>query len=143
LDVASHPALAAPASPGVLRRLQQAARLLLGPLALVPDTAKLAQAGFYFDGELHGKTYSFFFSFTPHVICRRYVIFFYLSAWEDMTTCFLCGGTLTQWLAKDDGWFEQGVYYTRCMFVRYCKGDDFIASCEKEYKRRCHDRDSK
>jgi hypothetical protein len=106
----------------------------------VPDAAKLAEAGFYFDGELHCKTYIFF---TPYVIRKCNVIFCYLLAWEDMTTCFLCGGTLTQWLANDNGWFEHGVYYPRCMFVRFCKGDDFIASCEKEYLRRCHDRNSK
>jgi hypothetical protein len=58
--VASYPALATPASRGALRRLQRAARLLLGPLAHygpVPDATKLAQAGFYFDGDLQDKTY--------------------------------------------------------------------------------------
>jgi hypothetical protein len=40
----------------------------------VPDAAKLAEAGFYFDGELPTTTYCFF-SFTAYVMSETYIFF--------------------------------------------------------------------
>ncbi|KAG5670141.1 hypothetical protein PVAND_000423 [Polypedilum vanderplanki] len=60
------------------------------------DSARLAQAGFYYLGNC------------------------------DEVRCFSCDGGLRNWLEQDDPWFEHARWFPKCPFVKLVKGSAYI-----------------
>lgn len=72
------------------------------PPALKQQPAELADAGFYYIG------------------C------------SDQVKCFYCDGGLRNWQPEDIPWVEHARWFSKCVFVRLVKGDDFIMKCLAE-----------
>merc|ERR1712212_369152 len=72
------------------------------PPALRQQPAELADAGFYYIG------------------C------------SDQVKCFYCDGGLRNWQPEDAPWIEHARWFSKCVFVRLVKGDEFIAKCLAE-----------
>lgn len=72
------------------------------PPALRQQPAELADAGFYYIG------------------C------------SDQVKCFYCDGGLRNWQPEDAPWVEHARWFSKCVFVRLVKGDEFIAKCLAE-----------
>merc|ERR1719481_1070113 len=72
------------------------------PPALKQQPAELADAGFYYIGL------------------------------SDQVKCFYCDGGLRNWQSEDIPWVEHARWFSKCVFVRLVKGDDFIAQCLAE-----------
>merc|ERR1719242_2812867 len=72
------------------------------PPALRQQPAELADAGFYYIG------------------C------------SDQDKCFYCDGGLRNWQPEDAPWVEHARWFSKCVFVRLVKGDEFIAKCLAE-----------
>ncbi|KAK3100663.1 hypothetical protein FSP39_023359 [Pinctada imbricata] len=45
---------------------------------------------------------------------------------NDFTRCFFCAGGLRDWEPEDNPWIEHARWYKNCVFVRQCKGEDFV-----------------
>jgi len=72
------------------------------PPALRQQPAELADAGFYYIG------------------C------------SDQVKCFYCDGGLRNWQPEDAPWVEHARWFSKCVFVRLVKGDEFITKCLAE-----------
>jgi len=72
------------------------------PPALKQQPAELADAGFYYIG------------------C------------SDQVKCFYCDGGLRNWQPEDVPWVEHARWFSKCVFVRLVKGDEFIEKCLAE-----------
>lgn len=72
------------------------------PPALKQQPAELADAGFYYIG------------------C------------SDQVKCFYCDGGLRNWQPEDVPWVEHARWFSKCVFVRLVKGDEFIMKCLAE-----------
>ncbi|KAJ8315640.1 hypothetical protein KUTeg_007790 [Tegillarca granosa] len=51
--------------------------------------------------------------------------FFYTDK-DDLVRCFHCGGGLSSWDKDDDPFVEHAHWFPECIFLRQCKGDEFI-----------------
>jgi len=51
----------------------------------------------------------------------------YSSDKEDKVKCFHCAGGLSHWEPEDDPWIEHARWFPKCVFLRQCKGDQFIS----------------
>ncbi|KAF8785531.1 baculoviral IAP repeat-containing protein 7-B-like isoform X2 [Argiope bruennichi] len=59
--------------------------------------------------------------------------FFYIGI-SDHTKCFHCNGGLCNWEQGDDPWMEHAKWFRNCEFLRFNKGEAFIAACvEKQH----------
>ncbi|KAK3099468.1 hypothetical protein FSP39_004935 [Pinctada imbricata] len=45
---------------------------------------------------------------------------------NDFTRCFFCAGGLRDWEPEDNPWIEHARWYKKCVFVRQCRGGDFL-----------------
>ena len=45
---------------------------------------------------------------------------------NDFTRCFFCAGGLRDWEPNDNPWIEHARWYENCVFVRQCKGEEFV-----------------
>ena len=45
---------------------------------------------------------------------------------NDFTRCFFCAGGLRDWEPNDNPWIEHARWYENCVFVRQCKGEEFM-----------------
>ena len=45
---------------------------------------------------------------------------------NDFTRCFFCAGGLRDWEPNDIPWIEHARWYENCVFVRQCKGEEFV-----------------
>jgi len=57
---------------------------------------------------------------------------FYYIGCSDQVKCFYCAGGLRNWQPEDTPWVEHARWFSKCVFVRLVKGDDFIAQCLAE-----------
>jgi len=95
-----------------------------------PSPVAMAEAGFFYNSKYNSclifiKLYLFYI--------KLYRIFISLSlslsivtGWDNITTCFNCGGQLEEWVPSDEPWQEHAFCFPFCAFVRYVKGTDFI-----------------
>merc|ERR1719187_3225870 len=67
------------------------------PPALRQQPRELAEAGFYYIGK------------------------------SDQVKCFYCDGGLRNWQPEDVPWVEHSRWFSKCVFVRLVKGDEFVA----------------
>jgi len=51
---------------------------------------------------------------------------FYYIGLSDQVKCFYCDGGLRNWQPEDNPWVEHARWFTKCVFVRLRKGDEFI-----------------
>jgi len=54
---------------------------------------------------------------------------FYYIGLSDQVKCFYCDGGLRNWQPEDVPWVEHSRWFSKCVFVRLVKGDDFVAKC--------------
>jgi len=54
---------------------------------------------------------------------------FYYIGLSDQVKCFYCDGGLRNWQPEDLPWVEHARWFSRCVFVRLVKGDEFISQC--------------
>lgn len=54
---------------------------------------------------------------------------FYYIGLSDQVKCFYCDGGLRNWQPEDVPWMEHSRWFSKCVFVRLVKGDDFVAKC--------------
>lgn len=54
---------------------------------------------------------------------------FYYIGLSDQVKCFYCDGGLRNWQPEDDPWVEHARWFSKCVFVRLRKGDEYIKSC--------------
>jgi len=52
---------------------------------------------------------------------------FYYIGMSDQVKCFYCDGGLRNWQPEDVPWVEHSRWFSRCVFVRLVKGDEFVA----------------
>ncbi|CAL1261264.1 unnamed protein product [Larinioides sclopetarius] len=58
--------------------------------------------------------------------------FFYIGI-SDHTKCFHCNGGLCNWEPGDDPWVEHARWFRNCDFLRFNKGEAFIAACVEKH----------
>jgi len=54
---------------------------------------------------------------------------FYYIGLSDQVKCFYCDGGLRNWQPEDMPWVEHARWFSRCVFVRLVKGDDYVKKC--------------
>lgn len=54
---------------------------------------------------------------------------FYYIGLSDQVKCFYCDGGLRNWQAEDVPWVEHARWFSRCVFVRLVKGDEYVKKC--------------
>jgi len=54
---------------------------------------------------------------------------FYYIGLSDQVKCFYCDGGLRNWQPEDLPWVEHARWFSRCVYVRLVKGDEFITQC--------------
>lgn len=54
---------------------------------------------------------------------------FYYIGLSDQVKCFYCDGGLRNWQPEDVPWMEHSRWFSKCVFVRLVKGDDFVSKC--------------
>ncbi|XP_023329577.1 uncharacterized protein LOC111702197 isoform X2 [Eurytemora carolleeae] len=54
---------------------------------------------------------------------------FYYIGLSDQVKCFYCDGGLRNWQPEDDPWMEHARWFSKCVFVRLRKGDEYIKEC--------------
>jgi len=52
---------------------------------------------------------------------------FYYIGLSDQVKCFYCDGGLRNWQPEDVPWIEHSRWFSKCVFVRLVKGDEFVA----------------
>ena len=51
------------------------------------------------------------------------------SGLSDQVKCFYCDGGLRNWQPEDVPWVEHARWFSRCVFVRLVKGDEYVQKC--------------
>merc|ERR1719322_2022271 len=54
---------------------------------------------------------------------------FYYIGLSDQVKCFYCDGGLRNWQPEDVPWVEHARWFSRCVFVRLVKGDEYVQKC--------------
>jgi len=54
---------------------------------------------------------------------------FYYIGLSDQVKCFYCDGGLRNWQTEDVPWVEHARWFSRCVFVRLVKGDEYVKKC--------------
>merc|ERR1719228_1509014 len=54
---------------------------------------------------------------------------FYYIGLSDQVKCFYCDGGLRNWQPEDEPWVEHASWFSRCVFVRLVKGDEYVKKC--------------
>jgi len=54
---------------------------------------------------------------------------FYYIGLSDQVKCFYCDGGLRNWQPEDMPWVEHARWFSRCVFVRLVKGDEYVKKC--------------
>jgi len=54
---------------------------------------------------------------------------FYYIGLSDQVKCFYCDGGLRNWQSEDVPWVEHARWFSRCVFVRLVKGDEYVKKC--------------
>jgi len=57
---------------------------------------------------------------------------FYYIGLSDQVKCFYCDGGLRNWQSEDVPWVEHARWFSRCVFVRLVKGDEYVKKCLEE-----------
>jgi len=57
---------------------------------------------------------------------------FYYIGLSDQVKCFYCDGGLRNWQSEDIPWVEHARWFSKCVFVRLVKGDEYVNKCIME-----------
>lgn len=60
---------------------------------------------------------------------------FFYEGTRDKVYCFFCGGGLSNWDPENDPWEEHARWFPKCVFLRQCKGDEFVVKMQMEKER--------
>ena len=61
-----------------------------------------------------------------YYIFKTFQYIYYFVGVNDFTRCFFCAGGLRDWEPNDNPWIEHARWYENCVFVRQCKGEEFM-----------------
>jgi baculoviral IAP repeat-containing protein 7/8 len=53
--------------------------------------------------------------------------FFYMGI-GDHVRCFSCGGVLKDWDVNDQPWEQHALWYKKCEYLKFMKGEDYITN---------------
>lgn len=59
---------------------------------------------------------------------------FYYMKTGDHVKCFCCNGALRNWAPSDEPWVEHARWFSRCSFVNYVKGADYIKTVQNDFQ---------
>lgn len=101
-------------------------------------TCKLSTHRIVFKCFCNPQTIPFFTTNGVTIIVIWFCRFCYILIFKgtgDKVYCFFCGGGLFNWDPGDDPWEEHARWFPKCVFLRQCKGDEFVMKVQMEKER--------